>query len=401
MNALSILPYEPPRDWIRYDAARIQEALVSAKAAIQTLRSTPYQLDWVKTLQDVELKREIAGTSRIEGAEFTERELEQALSESSESLLTRSQRQAAAAKSTYRWISDQPDDLPIEREVIHDIHRKIVTGADDDHCEPGHLRRPDENVTFGQPRHRGIPGGEICERVFKDFTRALGSEYLGHDPILRALAAHYHLAAMHPFLDGNGRTARALEAFLLQRAGLKDVCFIAMSNYYYEEKTSYLQSLAATRAAGHDLTGFFEFALKGIALQAGRVLNEIQRQVQKAIYRNLMIDLFSRLKSPRKRVIAERQMKILNELLSQDKVELTELVARTRVNYQNLKVREKAFLRDLSELVDLGTIDHELDSNGRYQFSVRLSWPTEITETEFFDRLRNLPKAKSHSFLTR
>lgn len=400
MKPPSVIQYESPRDWIRYDPARIQEELISAKSAIQTLRSTPYQLDWVQTLQEVELKREIAGTSRIEGAEFTERELEEALSESSESLLTRSQRQAAAAKATYRWISDQPDDLPIDREVILNIHRKIVTGADDDHCEPGHLRRPDENVTFGQPRHRGVPGGEICEKAFRDFTRALGSAYLDHDPILRALAAHYHLAAMHPFLDGNGRTARALEAFLLRRAGLKDICFIAMSNYYYEEKNSYLQSLAATRAAGHDLTEFFKFALKGIALQAGRVLNEVQLQVQKAIYRNLTIDLFSRLKSPRKRVIAERQMKILNELLSsQNEVELNELVERTRLNYQNLKARDKAFLRDLSELVALGTIGYQKDSSGRYLFSVRLNWPTEITETEFFDRLRKLPKAKSHSFL--
>jgi Fic family protein len=39
-------------------------------------------------------------------------------------------------------------------------------------------------------------------------------------------------AAMHPFADGNGRTARALEALLLQRAGLREACFIPMSNYF-------------------------------------------------------------------------------------------------------------------------------------------------------------------------
>ena len=54
-------------------------------------------------------------------------------------------------------------------------------------------------------------------------------ELRDHDPIIQALAAHYHVAAMHPFLDGNGRTARALEALMLQRAGLRDTCFIAMS----------------------------------------------------------------------------------------------------------------------------------------------------------------------------
>jgi Fic family protein len=41
---------------------------------------------------------------------------------------------------------------------------------------------------------------------------------------------------MHPFLDGNGRTARALEALMLQRTGLRDTLLIAMSNYSYEQK---------------------------------------------------------------------------------------------------------------------------------------------------------------------
>ena len=55
---------------------------------------------------------------------------------------------------------------------------------------------------------------------------------------------------MHPFLDGNGRTARALEALMLQRTGLRDTLFIAMSNYYYEHKINYLNALNDTRATG-------------------------------------------------------------------------------------------------------------------------------------------------------
>ncbi len=75
---------------------------------------------------------------------------------------------------------------------------------------------------------------------------------------------------MHPFLDGNGRTARALEALVLQRAGLRDTAFIAMSNYYYEEKAAYLDVLAEVRSQNHDLTPFINFGLKGIALQCDR-----------------------------------------------------------------------------------------------------------------------------------
>ena len=82
------------------------------------------------------------------------------------------------------------------------------------------------------------------------------------DPLIQALAVHYHVAAIHPFEDGNGRTARALEALLLQRAGLRSSCFIPMSNYYYDEKPAYLAALARVRAQDHDLTTFLKFGLR-------------------------------------------------------------------------------------------------------------------------------------------
>ena len=96
-----------------------------------------------------------------------------------------------------------------------------MTGCDDDHCAPGRLRGRDENVTFGFPRHRGCEGGPACGKAFSALVDAVKRDFRAHDPLIQAMALHYHFAAMHPFLDGNGRTARALEALLLQRAGLR------------------------------------------------------------------------------------------------------------------------------------------------------------------------------------
>ena len=61
-----------------------QRAYMEAKAAILSLQTVPYQRRWVEALQDIELKREVAGTSRIEGAEFTEQELDLAFQETPE-----------------------------------------------------------------------------------------------------------------------------------------------------------------------------------------------------------------------------------------------------------------------------------------------------------------------------
>jgi hypothetical protein len=58
--------------------------------------------------------------------------------------------------------------------------------------------------------------------------------------------------------DIRPRTARALEAFMLQPVGLRDTLFIAMSSLYYEHKVRYINTLNDTRAAGHDLTPFLK-----------------------------------------------------------------------------------------------------------------------------------------------
>ena len=395
-----MIPYTLPRDWIQYDPVQIVPALTGAKAAVMSLTAMPYQRSWADKLQMVQLKREVAGTSRIEGADFTESELDAAMTEGPDELLTRSQRQAAATVKAYRWIAELPDDYPVTAETICEIHRLIITGADDDHCPPGKLRGHDQNVTFGAPRHRGVPGGGECEAAFGQFCRALDGEMQGHDPLVRALSAHYHLAAMHPFLDGNGRTSRAMEALFLQRCGLRDTLFIAMSNYYYEEKTSYLKALAEVRASGHDLTPFLMFGLKGVELQCRRLLEETCVNVSKALFRNLVYDLFNRLKTPRKRVIAKRQIKILTLLLDRNMTS-QELVNAMAPNYSSLKNPDSALIRDVRGLLQLGAVDARRVSDEDFEFFVRLEWPREITETEFFKRIKEMPKAKTHGFLGR
>jgi Fic family protein len=275
----------------------------------------------------------------------------------------------------------------------------MVVGCDDDHCPPGRIRGRDENVTFGFPRHRGCDGGERCHKAFAALIKAVQAEYKGHDPLIQAMALHYHFAAMHPFLDGNGRTARALEALVLQRAGLRDTAFIAMSNYYYEEKPAYLAVLADVRSISHDLTPFINFGLRGVAIQCERLFREIKRHIQVAVFRNMMYDLFHHLQSPRKRVIAERQIEILKLLLTQQQIDLNELVKQSRRTYSRLKNSNKALFRDINALMSLGAI-HASRGDKSWSFAVNLDWPEQITETDFMERVRQMPKGKMHTFLS-
>jgi Fic family protein len=394
------VPYELPESWIAYDLRTIVGPLTEAKAALLALREMPSQRSWADELQSIQLKREVAGTSRIEGAEFTEGELDAALQQTPAQLETRSQRQAAAAVATYRWIAQLPSDRPVDEALILEVHRRLVTGCDDDHCPPGQHRGPDQNVTFGSPRHRGVDGGEPCAEALRRLVEAVRTVFREHDPLVQALALHYHFAALHPFLDGNGRSARALEALMLQRVGLRDTLFIAMSNYYYEEKPAYLQALNDTRAASHDLTPFLHFALKGVEIQCRRLLSEIRLRVKKALYRNTVADLFGRLKSPRKRVMSGRHVQLATLLLDEGSLTLAELAKRT-THFYTVQNPYKALIRDLNYLIGLQALSaRRLNDPPGFLLEINLEWPTQITETEFFRRVKEMPKGKVYGFLS-
>jgi len=173
-----------------------------------------------------------------------------------------------------------------------------------------------------------------------------------------------------------------------------------MSNYYYEEKTGYLNALAETRALSHDLTPFLKFALKGIEKQCNRLFAEIRLHVAKALYRNTMTDLFGRLRSPRKRVMSDRHVRLLQLLLDHGSQNVSEFIKQTAGLY-HVKNPRKAVIRDLSYLAGLLAIEIKQAADKLdFIISINLDWPTQITENEFFKRVKEMPKAKVHGFLS-
>ncbi|MDR1497708.1 MAG: Fic family protein [Puniceicoccales bacterium] len=394
-----VITYSIPRNWIAYDLTAISTLLIEAKSTLLALTSMPRQRSWTEKLQVIQLKQEIAGTSKIEGAEFYGDEFERAMSGTPEQLATRSQKQAAAAAATYRWLETIPTDKRVNADFILSIHKRIVTGCDDDRCRPGALRKRDENVTFGIPRHQGVEGGEPCALAFNALIEAAQSVFPRHDPLVQAFAFHYHIAAMHPFLDGNGRTVRALESFLLRKAGMRDTLCIAMSNYYNENKEEYLRVLADTREKGHDLTAFIAFALRGLTRQCANLLAEIAKRISKEIYRNTVADLFGRLESKKSRVLSERHEKILNLFLEKDEIPLPNLPPLCQEFY-HVKNFRKMLLRDMNRLIRIRAILPENRDNSLL-LKVNLKWSEQISDSLFLKRIKAMPKSRIYPFLSR
>ena len=389
MTSENVSRYIVPQHWIRYDATAVFNLLVEAKTAAAVLRQMPYLHQWIEQAHEEQLRLEAAGTSRIEGAEFTQREQEEALASTVPRYdeLTRSQRQLRCAVDAYRWLQTQSADRPVTSDFIREIHRRIVAGCDDDHCEPGALRPDGWNVTFSTPICRGAEGGDECESAFEGLCSAIAGEFQQHDPIIQAVAVHYHLGAMHAFGDGNGRTARALEAFMLRRAGVNDVVMVSLSNYYYEHKDEYLASLSQARQNGHDITPFLLFALRAIIDRCNSLTEEITENHRRILFREFARSLFGQLRSPRRRVLVERQLHILDILIDGGSITYSTLFP----HYRDLKYPERAAFRDVHGLWELGAII--IDSEG--EFTLNLDWPQQFSESELLERYENMPTAVS------
>ncbi len=389
-----ISSYSVPAQWLRYDIAAVAGELVEARTAAGVLMRLPYLPAWIEHAHEEQLRLEAAGTSRIEGAEFTPREQDEALSASPEAVagLTHSQRQLRAADSTYRWLRRQPANRIVNADLIRDIHRRIVTGCDDDHCEPGELRRARANVMFGTPLCRGEEGGNPLADTFEALCLATANEFPGHDRIIQAIAAHYHIGAMHPFDDGNGRAARALEAFILRAAGVNDMVMVSLSNYYYEHKNEYLAAMYESRIAGHDLTPFLRFALRAVADRCNALAEEITVHSRRTLYREFAHSLFGRLRSPRRRALGNRQLRIINILLDGGLQDVIELVHEARPLYEGLKFPDSAMGRDLGGLLTLGAITLR-----QMRVDVNLDWPQKAAESELLEQLERMSAAATAS----
>ncbi len=119
----------------------------------------------------------------------------------------------------------------------------------------------------------------------------------------------------------------------------------------------------------------------------------------KALFRNMMYDLFNRLASKRQRVIKDRQIELLKSLLSVESIDWHEFVSKSTPMYHRLKSPSQALQRDVLNLLNLGAVRIDKVSEGKWKIAVRLEWPSEITESAFFQKIKEMPKGKTYKFL--
>ena len=169
-------------------------------------------------------------------------------------------------------------------------------------------------------------------------------------PVLHAGIAHYECVRIHPFVDGNGRTARALATLILYKRGFDTRRFFALEEYYNVDRRSYYEALA-TADQSDDLTEWLEYFVQGIAVEMVRLEERIitLRQIvgQTLVPQTAALDL-----NP-------RQIRALEFLAHESKLTTT-------LYRQWNRVSRATAQRDLGDLVSRGILQQQGVGRGTY-----------------------------------
>ncbi|MEZ6194385.1 MAG: Fic family protein [Planctomycetota bacterium] len=153
-------------------------------------------------------------------------------------------------------------DRPLTVELLCDLHRTVTEGTLDDERDAGRLRTTDDIVVGDALEvdvvyHRPPPAVSLPERLDRLCHFANGASETGFlHPMVRAIVLHFMIGYEHPFVDGNGRTARALFYWSIRRSGYWLFEFLSISTLIKNAKSRYERAFLLTETDEFDLTYF-------------------------------------------------------------------------------------------------------------------------------------------------
>ena len=182
----------------------------------------------------------------------------------------------ADAREVYNYVQaleyglERLDTLPISLRLVKELHEKLMAGVRGEQATPGAFRRSqnwigEPGCTLNTASFVPPPVAEMHDSLNEWELYIHSNDEL--PPLIQLALIHYQFEAIHPFLDGNGRIGRLLNALLLIHWELLPVPLLYLSAYFEEHRTQYYDLLTAVsqRGAWKEWILFF---LQGIIDQA-------------------------------------------------------------------------------------------------------------------------------------
>lgn len=174
---------------------------------------------------------------------------------------------------------------PLTPELVCDIHRLVTDQTLDEPSAAGRPRNEKENVVvddmYGQVYHEPPPASQLEERMAAmcDFANGAPKGTFVH-PAIRSIILHFWLAYDHPFIDGNGRTARALFYWSMLHHGYWLCEYISISHIIRKGPMRYERAFLYTESDDNDLTYFILYHLELLRRAVRELHNYIGRKTE-------------------------------------------------------------------------------------------------------------------------
>lgn len=250
--------------------------------------------------------------------------------------------------------------LELSPERIKHFNQLVLSGADlEDGVIPGECRK--HNV--GVAHYRGAPYQDceflldhLCEWLNSLSLEEQGDEMQFALSVLKALIAHVYIAWIHPFGDGNGRTARLVEVqLLLQSHQVPLPAAFLLSDHYNQTRDKYYRELDRSSRSGGDLEHFIRYALQGYVDGLREQLTYIRKQQLLVTWQYYVHRVFHNQNTPS--ALRRRHLVLDMPDAVVPRGALTSVSARVMGEYAGKT--DKTLTRDLNALRDMGLIVKE------------------------------------------
>lgn len=363
--------YEKTHPWItfRFDLTRAPAEwwilLGEASSKCEHLSRVPLRPSTAARLHQLYLAKGVAATTAIEGNTLSEEEVLRAVEGSlvvppSKSYLKQEVDNIIVACNTIGSMLAAGNLPALTPAQVCEYNRLVRTNlpSQEEGDAAGQVRR--FSVVVGSA-YRGAPA-EDCPYLLERLCEWLeGPDFKAPKElrvvyaIIQAVVAHLYLAWIHPFGDGNGRTARLLEFHLLLAAGVPSPAAHLLSNHYNQTRAEYTRQLEQASRSGGDILPFLHYAVRGLVDGLRAQLESVWDQQWDVVWQNLVHDQFQNRTSPSD----TRQRHLALDLgAARDWVDVSKVAELTpRLAKAYATKTAKTVSRDLQALVQLKLVD--------------------------------------------
>src|SRR3989304_99632 len=270
---------------------RINKVLVEIERVRGFLDAVKLKDDWIADMQRKALILESHHSTHIEGTALS---LEQAQSILEGRKLKGISRDDEKELLNYKKAMDfiakyLGKEDPITEGIIRELHKVTVKDVRGDKADPGNYRKIQNYVVNSLTREiiYTPPAPLEVPHLMREFVDWLNkAEDLS--PVLIAGISQFQFVHIHPFIDGNGRTARLLSTLILYKTGYDFKRLFTISEYYDKDRSSYYSAIQSVRRDNMDMTYWLEYFVEGLWSQMIEIQNKGKRVIgAESIIKNL------------------------------------------------------------------------------------------------------------------